>query len=133
RHIDHCAHVFHDISSRIADRMSERMEVLHGAVGQHDPVIVYVFCFFTECLLDTSVRPVAIFWVDSLPDIFAGRYTLLRIPSKNTVHFLGPIVSHFVGAVPSPTARVTQSLRLRKITLTAPQGLFGPLALGDVL
>src|SRR5258707_14777402 len=69
--------------------------------------------------------------MNPLQEIFEPGQTILRIETQNTVAFLRP-VPDIVVWTPCPTARLAQPLRFRQARFTAPEGLLGRLALGDV-
>src|SRR5258707_15100066 len=69
--------------------------------------------------------------MNPLKEIFESWQTILWIETQNTVAFLRPIPDILVWT-PCPTAGVAQPLRIRQVRFTAPEGLLGSLAIGDV-
>src|SRR5690242_5678770 len=66
-----------------------------------------------------------------LKEVFESGQPTLWIETQNTVAFLRPVPDVPVGT-PCPTACPAESLRLRQVGLTIPEGLLSRLALGDV-
>src|SRR5580693_892091 len=69
--------------------------------------------------------------MNSLDEFFESGQTIPRIKTQNAVAFLRPIPDVGVGT-PGPTACVAESLRFCQVRFTAPEGLLGSLAFGDV-
>src|SRR6266567_2057549 len=69
--------------------------------------------------------------MNSLDEFFHSGQTIPWIKTQNAVAFLRPIPD--VGAgTPGPTACVAKPLRFCQVRFTAPEGLLGRLALGDI-
>src|SRR5229473_7470394 len=69
--------------------------------------------------------------MNSLDEFFDWGRTIPWIKTQNAVAFLRPMPD--LGAeIPGPTTCVAESLRLRQVRFTAPEGFLGSLALFDV-
>src|SRR5678816_2648084 len=79
RHVHRGADVFSDLSVFTENRMADRMDVLDGSIGQHDPVLMLVLHVSKPCLLQQFIGAVVILRVDSLPECLSGWHTLLRV------------------------------------------------------
>jgi hypothetical protein len=79
RHIHRGADIFDEIPSFIVNRMADRMDVLDGSIGQHNPVIMLVIHASLRHFRLQFTESVAILRVDSLPDCFSGWHAFLRV------------------------------------------------------
>src|ERR1700757_3251658 len=96
--------------------MPDGLGVLNRSVGVDDSVFDPVLRLFPRCIAHGSSYAFAILWVDSFQERFARRWTLLRIESANSEHFVGPVKCLLRRRVIAPTARVRQLLCFRKVS-----------------
>ena len=59
--------------------MADRMDVLDGSIGQHNPVIMLVIQASPRHFHLQFTETVAILRVDSLPECFNGWHAFLRV------------------------------------------------------
>src|ERR1700741_3432192 len=81
--------------------------------------------------LDSFPERRLIIGMNSLDKFLDSRQTIPGIKTQNAVAFLRPIPDAGAGT-PGPTACLAEPLRFRQVRFTAPEGLLGFLALGDV-
>src|SRR6202035_4537821 len=74
----------------------------------------------------------AVIGMDAPLEFFKSRRPPCGIETVNAERFLGPVGMSAGRRDTCPTARVTEPLRLRQISLAPPQDFFGMLALGDI-
>src|SRR5260370_1289011 len=70
--------------------------------------------------------------MDALLEFFKSRGPCRRIKSRHSEGFFGPVGVFAERRHKCPTARVTQPLRFRKISLASPQDFFRVSVLGDI-
>src|SRR5579864_4001799 len=112
--------------------MTDGLGVLNRSVGVDDSVFDPVLRLLPCCIAHGSSHALAILWVDSFQERFARRWTLLRIESTNSEHFVGPVKCLLRRRVIGPTARMRQLLRFRQISFAAPESLLCSFALLDI-
>src|SRR5580692_1288703 len=112
--------------------MPDGLGVLNRSVGVDDSVFDPVLRLLPRCMAHGSSHAFAILWVDSFQERFARRWTLLRIESTNSEHFVGPVKCLLRRRVIGPTGRVGQPLRFRQISFAAPESLLCTFAFLDI-
>src|SRR5262245_20499681 len=70
--------------------------------------------------------------MNPLPHRFVIRKTLRWVEPQDPKHFLGPVKRFAHTRLMSPTTRVSQPLRFRKVSFTASYLFFRPLAIFDI-
>ena len=122
RDVDRRAYEFDELSSGVEHRMSDVVDMFHRSIGQNNPVIIGIFCFRMGLPAKALSHPVAIFRVHVAPEYFAAR-AFLRIQSKNSKVFVGPVSRFSRRGVIGPAARLGEPLRFREMRLAPPQSL----------
>src|SRR5260370_1106025 len=98
----------------------------------HDAVVrLYKLCLLADSRLDMFPEAGLVVGMNPLKELFESGQTILWIETQNTVAFLRPVPDILVWT-PCPAACVAQLLRFRQVRFTSPEGLLGPLAIGDV-
>src|SRR5258708_24967097 len=126
------AHELHQISGCVQNRMANSVDVFDRAVGKKDPEFYIVMGFFKDRSLDCPLPLGSICRMDPLETLFPNRHALCRIEPINPVPFLGQVNCVPSRYLPDPTARMSDPLRFRQVTLASPQRFSRPLAFGDI-
>src|SRR6185295_4216745 len=106
--------------------MTYDANVPDGATHMHDAVFRFKVFLLTDGLLGQFTKPRSIVGMNRCEECFGSRQTIPWIETQNAVAFLRPVSDVFIGT-PGPTARLAESLRLRQISLAAPQRFFSSL------
>src|SRR5271157_3153778 len=108
------------------------MEVLDSPIVQEQPVLLRKLSFLMESLPTLFSSPVTVVWMQDLKGVVGMGDPALRIQSKNSEQFLGPVDRFTVSGIVSETSGVAQLLRFSQISLTALESFLGSLAVLDV-
>src|SRR5258705_4291445 len=132
-HIHDDAYDLGNFTRVIPDRMSDRMQVLYGAVRENDSKInLRIQPFISRGLHSCALLDLwSIFRVNSFEELWPSHSHFLIFIVINAKNFSRP-EEHAGTHIPGPAAGVGQFLRLSQVTLTPPQRLFRSLALGGV-
>jgi hypothetical protein len=121
-----------DFSRIIHDGVPDRVEVLHRTVRHHQPELDGRVHPFPQRLLMAGLQPVPVFRVSAPEERLLGQWWLWRIGPEDPQALLRQVYVLGPGHVERPAPGVAQTLRLGQVGLALPQGVLGPLALGDV-
>lgn len=80
RHIHGCADECNHLSSRIANRMFDLVDMLYAPVRYDEPIVFYALDLLANCVLETYAESRTIFRVHELKELFMiQRIAPLRI------------------------------------------------------
>src|SRR5258705_9184168 len=132
-HIHGGGHELDEIAGSAADRMADEVEAFHRSVRKNDAVIHLIVHPLTNRLRDDVVVPPSILRMNAAQEVVPWRSITLRIEAKQAGGLVGGVGVLVGGHFPCPATRVAEPLGFGQIRLTPPQGLFGPLTIGDLL
>ena len=98
------------VSVFIENRMTNRMDVLDGSIGQDNPVVMLVLHISSRCLQQQFTRAVEVLRVDSFPECLRAGHTVQGVEAENSQHLLRPVQRLASGGAPGPGAHVGQPL-----------------------
>src|SRR5216683_3244997 len=132
-HIHRGAHELDEIAGSAAYRMADDVEAFHRSVRKNDAVVHRIVRPLTSRLRNDVVVPPSILRMNALQEVVPWRSVTLGIEAKQAGVLVGGVGVLVGGHVPRPATRMAEPLGFGQIRLTPPQGLFGPLTIGDVL
>src|SRR5258705_12771699 len=100
--------------------MTNAVNVPDGASRMHNAIFKFNVNLLTDGPSGDFPVPHLIVGVNSLKEFFELGQALPRIKTQNSVAFVRPVPKTIL-ETPGPAARVTESLRLRKISLALTQ------------
>src|SRR6266446_7725215 len=129
--VDYSSCEFDEISRGAENRMTNAVNVPDGATWMHNAIINFLVKIAMPGPLGRFPERRLIVGMNSLDELFDSGRTIPWIKTQNAIAFLRPMPKVGVGT-PCPTAGVAEFLRFCEVRFTAPEGLLGNLALGDV-
>src|SRR6266404_1569584 len=122
-----------ELARRVEDWMAHRVDVPEGPARKNGSETPFASRSFPDRSLEVFARPGSIVGVNALDECVQRGNAACGIEAEQAKQFLGCVDQLLAGDVQRPAARIRQPLRFSEIGLAPAQGLFGALALGDVV
>src|SRR5205823_1402660 len=123
------AHEFHKMTGLVANRMTDRVDVLNGAARVNNSIVRFEVRVLGNRFSEQFSDSVLVLRAKAPKEFFEPRRPGLWIETKHAISFLRPISDFTGGGRPGPTPGMTESLRFRQIRFALPSGRFCQLTL----
>src|SRR5437660_9135219 len=100
--------------------MTDCVDLSYLAVRMHNSIVMVEIYPFSDCCPEAFSNSSSVIGMDAPLEFFKSRRSSCRIESRYAEYFFGPVGVCAKRRHKCPTARVTQPLCFRKISLASP-------------